>query len=70
MSLASRVANLFSSSTSLQQSTNEFDLVDDGGPAGKQGLADIRMGADSVMSETNAQKAVEEEARPPYLHVR
>lgn len=69
MSLASRVANLFSSSTSPQR-TNDFGLVNDGGPAGQQGLADIRLGAESVMSETNAQKAVEEEARPPYLHVR
>ena len=71
MSLASRVANLFSSSsTGPQQSRNEFGLVDDGVPAGKQGLADIKLGAERVMSETNAQKTVEEEARPPYLHVR
>lgn len=71
MSLASRVANLFSSSTtSPQQNRNEFGLVDDGVPAGRQHFADIKLGAETVMSETVAQKAVEEEGRPPYLHVR
>jgi len=71
MSLTSRVANLFSSSsTSPQQSRNEFGFVDDGVPAGKQGIADIKLGAERVRSDTMAQKAVEEEARPPYLHVR
>jgi hypothetical protein len=44
-------------------------LVDDGVPAGKQDFADIKLGAERVMSETMAQKAVEEETRPPYLHV-
>jgi len=71
MSLASRVANLISpSSTSSQQSRNEFGLVDDGVPAGKPNLADIKLGSERVISETMAQKTVEEETRPPYLHVR
>ncbi|TVY80838.1 putative mitochondrial carrier [Lachnellula suecica] len=69
MSLASRVANLFSSSsTGPQQSRNELGFVDDGVPAGKQGFADIKLGSERVMPENMAPKAVEEEARPPYLH--
>lgn len=69
MSLASRVANLFSSSTSRPEGRNKFDLVDDGVPAGKQGFPDVKLGAERVKSNTMAQKDfAEEEARPPYLH--
>lgn len=72
MSLASRVANLFSSGTSTpQQGRDEFGFVDDGVPEGKQTFSDFKLGTEGFRSDTMAQKEVEEEeGRPPYLHVR
>ena len=71
MSLASRVANLFSSgSTTKTADRNEFGFVDDGLSEGKETFADVRLGREGIRSKTMAPKAVEEEARPPYLHVR
>jgi hypothetical protein len=71
MSLTSRVANLFSSgSPSTQQGRNEFGIVDDGLPGGKQTFADVNLGPEGFRSKTMAPKKDEEEGRPPYLHVR
>ena len=71
MSLASRLSNFFSSSTSTQQEGNDLDFADadDGLPRGKGSVADGRL-VKGFRSENMAQKAVEEEGRPPYLHVR
>jgi hypothetical protein len=63
MSLASRVTDFFSSSNSSQG----FADADDGLPGGKESFVDGRLG---LKSDTMAPEAVEEEARPPYIHVR
>jgi hypothetical protein len=71
MSLASKVANLFSSgSTSAQTNRNGFGFVDDGLPGGKHTFADVELGPEGYTPEIMAPKAVEEERRSPYLHVR
>jgi hypothetical protein len=71
MSLTSRVANLFSSgSTGTQQDRSDIGFVDDGLSGGKQAFPDVKLGTEGYRSETMAQKAHEEEGRPPYLHVR
>lgn len=57
MSLASRLTNLFSSPPSTQR------LVADDGQSGEEGFVE------GIRSDTMSQKAVEEESRPPYLHV-
>jgi hypothetical protein len=70
--LASRVANLFSSkSTTKQQNHNDIGLVDDGLSGGKGSFADVRLGAADFRSDTMAPKTTEEEeeGRPPYIHV-
>jgi hypothetical protein len=71
MSLTSRLANLFSSgSTNTQRdhnTTNTVELGEHGLPGWKNSTTDIRTGI--LGSETMAQKAIEEEDRPPYLHV-
>ncbi|KAG0650281.1 putative carrier [Hyphodiscus hymeniophilus] len=59
MSLASRVTKFFSSSNSTLAD------ADDGLPGGKGSFVDGRLG---FGSDTMSPKAVEEEARPPYLH--
>lgn len=71
MSLASKVANLFSSgSTSTQTNRNGFGFVDDGLSKGKHSFADVKLGSVDLTPEIMASKAVEEERRSPYLHVR
>ncbi len=70
--LASRVANLFSSeSTTKQQNHNDIGLVDDGLSGRKGSFADVRLEAADFRSDTMAPKATEEEeeGRPPYIHV-
>ena len=62
MSLASRVTNFFSAQRGERNNLGFAD-ADDGLAGGIDGRLGIR-------SETMAQKAVEEEGRPPYLHVR
>jgi hypothetical protein len=62
MSLASRVTNFFSSSNSTQSLAD----ADDGLPEEKGGFVNGRLG---LGSNTMSPEAVEEEARPPYLHV-
>ncbi|KAF8862573.1 mitochondrial carrier protein-like protein [Acephala macrosclerotiorum] len=68
MSLGSRVANLFSGSTNAQQDRNDLGLVDDGLQAGKQTLADVKLGTVGFGSDTMPSQADEEEGRPPFLH--
>lgn len=72
MSLTSRFTNLFSSgstnNTTLQD-RNRTALGEDGLPGGGNTHSVTGLGTDVVGSETMAQKALEEEARPPYLHV-
>ena len=73
MSLASRVTNFLSSSSSTQQEERNdlgFADADDGLPGGKGSFADGRLGTKGFRSDSMAQKAVEEEGRPRYLHVR
>lgn len=70
MSLTS-IFNFFSPRTpGRTQNRNEFELVDDGVPAGRETFADIKLGRTAVRSGNMAPKEIEEEARPPYLHVR
>lgn len=70
MSLASRVVNLFSPGTnSTQRDRNEISFVDDGAAAGSQAFADTKSNTRSDMSEPMESKALEDEGRPPYLHV-
>jgi hypothetical protein len=66
MSLASRVTNFFSAPRGERNSLGFAD-ADDGLPGGKGSFVNGTLG---VVSETMAQKAVEKEGRPPYLHVR
>jgi len=68
--MASRIGNLFSSgSTSTEQGNrSSFGFADDGAPEGKRDLVDARVGTGAFQSKTMAQKADEEEGRPPYLH--
>jgi hypothetical protein len=69
MSLTSRVANLFFTSTNAGEDRNRVGFADDGLAGGKYTFSDVRLGTDIIRSETMAPKALEEEGRPPYLHV-
>ena len=72
MSLASRVTNLFSSgSTNTRgENRNSLGFADDGLSGGDDNLTRIIMGTELVGSGTTmAPEALEDEARPPYLHV-
>jgi len=65
MSLTSRVSNLFSSgSTNAQRDLSSIALGED---VRNTTFTDIR--PRGLGSETMASKAIEEEDRPPYLHV-
>ena len=66
MSLASRVTNFFSAQRGERNDLGFAD-GDDVLPGGKGSFVNGTLGG---MSEIMAQKAVEEEGRPPYLHVR
>lgn len=61
MSLASRVSSFISGQ---RGDRNDLGFADDGG---RGSFGDRTLG---VVSEIMAQETVEEEARPPYLHVR
>jgi hypothetical protein len=70
MSLASKVANLFSSgSTNAETNRIGFGFSEDGLSRGKDTFADVKFGSEGFASETMAPKALEEEGRSPYLHV-
>jgi len=70
MSLASRVANLFSSGSagSSTDARNAFGFADDGLQEGQGDFAEGRAGTGHIRSKTMAPEKDEEEARPPYLH--
>ena len=69
MSLASLVANLFSpESTRTAPNRTGFGIVDDG-ESGGSSFADVKLRTEGVRSITMASEALEEEGRPPYLHV-
>lgn len=71
MSLASRVANLFSgSTTSAEQDQSKFSLANDGLSDRHINFPDVQSRRKGTHSDAMAQKEVEEEGRPPYLHVR
>lgn len=70
MSLTSRVANLFfSEPTNPREDRNCLGTADDGLSGGKRTFADVGLGTDLVGSETMPSETLEEEGRPPYLHV-
>jgi len=69
MSLTSRVANLFFSGSTNSSREDRNDLIDNGLPAGNQSFTSVGMGTELVGSKTMAPQALEEEGRPPYLHV-
>lgn len=71
MSLTSRVSNLFSSGStnpSTQRDNNIIALGEDGLPGGRNNITDISL-SHAIGSKTMAQETIEEEDRPPYLHV-
>ena len=73
MPLTSPITSLFSGSTTTRPSNNnnEFGIVDDGLSGGKPYLAHVKLGtAANLRTDTMELAEVEEEARPPYLHVR
>lgn len=70
MSWGSRVASLFSGSSNTQQDRNSLGFVDDALPVGKQTFTDVQLGVQGLGSDTMASQTDEEDARPPYLHVR
>jgi hypothetical protein len=71
MSLASRVANLFSgSSTTPGQDQSKFNLANDGLSDRHINFPDVESRRKGVYSHTMVQKEVKEEGRPTYLHVR
>jgi hypothetical protein len=72
MSLTSRVANLFSGTTnSVEQDQSQFSLTDDGLPDRHINIPDVGSRRREPRSSIMTRKEVEEEeARPPYLHVR
>ena len=69
MSLTSRVATLFSSGSATSSRKDHNELTDNGLPGGKEAFATVGMGTKLVGSETMASQAIEDEGRPPYLHV-
>lgn len=71
MSLTSRVANLFFSGTANSpEDCNRLPFAEDGLVGGKDTFSGIKLGTELTGSKTMAPKALEEEGRPPYIHVR
>lgn len=70
MSLASRVANLFSGSPAAERERNKLNFGDDGLSNEDLGFAYRQSRLHAAESDAMAQKDVKEEGRPPYLHVR
>lgn len=70
MSLASRVANLFSGSPTAERERSKLNIGDDGLSDEELGFADRQSRLHAAKSDAMAQKDVTEEGRPPYLHVR
>lgn len=70
MSLASRVVNLFSGSPVPERQQSNLGFGGDGLSDERLIFADSHSRIHAGKSDTMAQKDAEEEARPPYLHVR
>lgn len=70
MSLASRVANLFSGSPAVERERSKLNFGDDGLSDEEIGFAHRQSRLHATESDDMAQEDVAEEARPPYLHVR
>ena len=70
MSLASRVANLFSGSPAVERERSKLNFGDDGLSNEEIVFADRQSRLHATKSDAMAQKDVKEEGRPPYLHVR
>jgi hypothetical protein len=71
MSLASRLANLFSGSPiATEEDHNTFGFQDDGRSKDSTAFTGVRSSKRGTRPNTMApEEAEEEEARPPYLHV-
>lgn len=69
MSLASRVTNLFSGSPAAEGERSKFDFEDDGLSDEGLGFANRQSRLRAGDSDVMAPKDVQEEGRPPYLHV-
>lgn len=74
MSLTSRLANLFSSGASTPQPPeighqNTLALSDDGKSVAQPLVARFELEGPGPESDTMSPQAIEEEERPPYLHV-
>lgn len=70
MSLASRALDLLPAASVTQaQNHNDNGLADNGHTNDHFGIADANTGRQSTVIDTMAPKEVEEEDRPPYLHV-
>jgi len=70
MSLASRLANLFSGSPTATEDHNSFRFQDDGLSKERVSFAGVNSSRRGTRPYTMAQEeAEEEEARPAYLHV-
>lgn len=72
MSLASHVTNLFSSGSpgTGPEEGNGNGLATDGLSRGNGSIEDGILGATPFKSKTMPPQTIEEEGRPPYLHVR
>jgi hypothetical protein len=71
MSLASRAANLFfaGSPGTGQEDSNDVGLVNDGQSRGNGSMSDGILEAVAYTPHTMHSQTIEEEGRPPYLHV-
>lgn len=69
MSLASRTIDLLSASSTTQAQNHDSSLADDGCVYRDFGIADATTGRRASNIDTMASQEVEEEGRPPYLHV-
>ena len=70
MSLASRTLDLLpAASTTQAQNYNINDLVDNGCKNNDLGIAGANTGRQTTKFDAMAPEEVEDEGRPPYLHV-
>jgi hypothetical protein len=70
MSLASRVANLFSgSSITREQDRSKFEFAGNNGLENNTMFSDAHSRSVELEAGSISQKSVEKEGRPPYMHV-
>jgi hypothetical protein len=69
MSLASRVANLFSGSSITGERDHSKNDFADNGLSNSAVFSDIQAGRGELEADTISQKDIEKEERPPYIHV-